>query len=381
MIQRIGRKRRSPRASAAAGAWLAASLAAGYAFAQGSGTAPDAPSAAGAAGRTDATRAAHPAAKPSVAAVDFASAVEAAERMPRLHSLLVSRGGEILVERYFNGRDQADIANVKSVSKSVISALVGIAIDEGHIDGLEQPIADYFGELLPDGSPKRSITVRHLLTMQSGLETTSNRNYGAWVLSEDWVAFALRQPLETAPGTRMIYSTGNTHLLSAILTRATGRDTLTYARDVLARPLGFHLAAWPTGPRGIYFGGNDMELTPRQMLAFGELYLNGGRANGRQIVPEEWVEASLVPRAESTREQDRYYGYGWWIRDAAGTRTPYAWGYGGQFIILAPQLDAVVVATSASTPDRSRRGHRRQLHRLIESGIIAPLAAAIGETS
>lgn len=311
-------------------------------------------------------------------APNFAAAVRAGESMPRLYSLLVSRGGEMLVERYFNGRDQADIANVKSVSKSVISALVGIAIDEGHIRSLDQPIADYFGARLARDAdaPKKAITIEHLLTMQSGLETTSNRNYGAWVLSPDWVEFALRQPLETRPGTRMTYSTGNTHLLSAILTQATGRDTLTYARDVLARPLGFHLAAWPKGPTGIYFGGNDMELTPRQMLAFGELYLNGGRANGRQIVPESWVEASLVPRAESTREQDRYYGYGWWIRDSAGVETPYAWGYGGQFIILAPELDTVVVATSASTPDSSRRDHRRVLHDMIESLIVAPLAAA-----
>src|SRR5690606_10421134 len=153
-----------------------------------------------------------------------------------------------------------------------------------------------------------AITIENLLTMQSGLESTSNRNYGAWVLSSDWVAYALRQPLESAPGTRMAYSTGNTHLLSAILTEATGLSTLAYARRVLGEPLGFHLASWPTGPEGIYFGGNDMEMTPRQMVAFGELYLNGGRADDRQIIPERWVEASLEPRAESTRERERYYG-------------------------------------------------------------------------
>ena len=300
--------------------------------------------------------------------------------MSRLHSLLVSRDGKLILERYFNGKDASDIANVKSVSKSIVSALVGIAIEEGHIQGLNQPIADYFGERLasPADTPKRAITIEHLLTMQSGLETTSNRNYGAWVLSSDWVQYALSQPLERPPGTRMVYSTGNTHLLSAILTQATGRNTLEYARDVLAEPLGFRLAPWPRGPRGIYFGGNDMELTPRQMAAFGELYLDGGRAEGKQIVPEAWVEASLRPHAESTRERDRYYGYGWWIRDSAGVRTPYAWGYGGQFIILVPDLDVVVVATSASTPDSERRSHRGRLHRLIEGDVIAPLAADAG---
>jgi CubicO group peptidase (beta-lactamase class C family) len=316
------------------------------------------------------------------AAFSFQPAVEAAEALPRLHSLLVSRDGERVLERYFNGKDRTDIANIKSVSKSVISALVGIAIEEGHIESVDQPIADFFGERLADAEEsKRSITVEHLLSMQSGLETTSNRNYGAWVLSSDWVTYALRQPLERPPGTRMVYSTGNTHLLSAILTQATGVSTLDYARNVLAEPLGFHLASWPTGPEGIYFGGNDMEMTPRQMIAFGELYLNDGRANGRQIIPASWVEASLEPRAESTRERDRYYGYGWWIRETAGLRTPYAWGYGGQFIVLVPDLDMVVVTTSASTPGSERRGHRRLVYELIEGLIVAPLAAAPSDAS
>jgi CubicO group peptidase (beta-lactamase class C family) len=109
--------------------------------------------------------------------------------------------------------------------------------------------------------------------------------------------------------------------------------------------------------------------------------LNGGRADGRQIVPEGWVKASLEPRAESTRERERYYGYGWWIRETGGLRTPYAWGYGGQFIVLVPDLDMVVVTTSASTPGSERRGHRRLVYELIEGLIVAPLAAELREAS
>jgi CubicO group peptidase (beta-lactamase class C family) len=211
--------------------------------------------------------------------------------------------------------------------------------------------------------------------MQSGLRTTSNRYYGAWVLSPDWIEFALSQPLEERPGGRMRYSTGNTHLLSAILTQTTGESTLDFARKALGAPLGFRLAAWPTDPQGIYFGGNDMELTPRQMLVFGELYLHGGRAGGRQVIPAKWVEASLQPRTESPREGGRYYGYGWWIRTMAGVQTPYAWGYGGQFIVLVPALDAVIVTTSSSTPGDDRRAHTRRLYDLIEHDVIAPLGA------
>ncbi len=315
---------------------------------------------------------------PTAPAGSLDAAVDMAVSLPRLHSLLVSSHDDLILEKYFNGRGPSTIANVKSVSKSVISALVGIAISEGHIESVDQPIGDFFDEALASEADagKRRITIGDLLTMQSGLETTSNRNYGAWVQSSDWVGFALAQPMDISPGILMEYSTGNTHLLSAILTIATGRSTLAYARETLGEPLGFRLAEWPQDPHGIYFGGNDMEFTPRQMIAFGQLYLDGGRANGSQVVPADWVGASIRPRAVSTREVGRYYGYGWWIREMAGYATPYAWGYGGQYIILVPELHLVVVTTSSSYPSDERRPHLRQLNDLIEYLVIAPLSEA-----
>lgn len=311
----------------------------------------------------------------------FSAALDAANQMPRLHSLLISQNGELLVERYFNGKNEKQTANVKSVSKTWMSALVGIAIERGHLEGLNQPLAAFYGDVLASDAdaPKRSITIGNLLSMQAGLETTSFYNYGAWVLSDNWVQFALRQPMRAPPGTRMVYSTGNTHLLSAILTQATGKSTLQFAREELGRPLGMHIEAWPTDPEGIFFGGNNMEITPRQMLAFGELYLNNGRANGKQVISEEWVNLSLQRRVESSRERGRFYGYGWWMRDMAGISTAYAWGYGGQFILLAPALDLVVVTTSNSLPGDDRRAHIRSLYDVLEHRIVA--AAAATETA
>jgi CubicO group peptidase (beta-lactamase class C family) len=304
----------------------------------------------------------------------FSGALRTAEQMPRLRSLLVSHNGNLIVEKYFNGSTAERAANVKSVSKSIMSALVGIAIEQGHVNSLDQPISDFYGDLLPNRTDARkdSITVGNLLSMQAGLETTSFYNYGAWVLSDDWIRFALDQPLQSAPGTKLQYSTGNTHLLSAILTEATGKSTLTFAREVLAAPLGFHLAAWPQDPKGVYFGGNNMELTPRQMLAFGELYINNGRANGRQVIPESWIRTSLQPLAESAREEGRFYGYGWWMREMAGMQASFAWGYGGQFIMLVPDLSLVVVTTSSSLPGDGRRSHIRSLYELLEYEIIQP---------
>ena len=307
---------------------------------------------------------------------NFIDAHEAALRLPRLHSLLISHRGELVFEEYYNGADPRRPANMKSASKSVISALIGIAIDEGHIKSVEDPITKYFPEYIfnqtdPD---KQLITIENLLTMQSGLETTSNRNYGKWVLSENWVEFVLNQPLVAKPGTRMLYSTGSTHLLSAILTRASGINTKEFAQKHLASQLGYSMSYWSRDPQGIYFGGNDMEMTPRQMLAFGELYLNKGVHEGRQIIPTNWVKESYRPHVLSPRGQGRYYGYGWWLRDLAGMLVPVAWGYGGQLIFVVEPMDLVVVATSDSTPGRTRRGHLGRLYNLVEDKILRQIS-------
>ena len=194
---------------------------------------------------------------------------------------------------------------MKSASKSVISALIGIAIEQGYIDSVNEPIAQYFPEYISDQSnaDKLNITIENLLTMQSGLETTSNRNYGKWVLSDNWVEFAINQPLVAEPGTRMLYSTGSAHLLSAIITRATELDTKSFAQQNLVSQLGYSMSYWSQDPQGVYFGGNDIKMTPRQMLVFGELYLNRGIYDGRQVISEQWIQLSHRPHARSPRGQ------------------------------------------------------------------------------
>ncbi|MQA30346.1 MAG: serine hydrolase [Luteitalea sp.] len=315
-----------------------------------------------------------PAVVPHAEGLDVA--IAAARDLPRLHSLLVSRRGSLVVERYFNGARAQRPANVKSVSKSVISALVGLAIERRQIDGVGQPIWSFFPDLQKGGDArKRQITIEDLLTMRSGLESTSNRNYGAWVLSRNWVQFALNRPMLADPGTTMDYSTGNTHLLSAILTKATGASTWQFAQKALGGPLGISLPQWPRDPQGIYFGGNDMLLTPRQMVAFGELYLNRGRVGDRQVLPAAWVDASLEPRGRS-QWSEQQYGYGWWIRDLAGHHSYNAWGYGGQFIFVVPDLQLVVVTTSSTATGEERRGHRRTVLDVVERFVVPAVAAS-----
>jgi CubicO group peptidase (beta-lactamase class C family) len=306
----------------------------------------------------------------------IAAVTASARDLPRLRALLVSVGGEIVHEQYFGGTRATTPANIKSASKSVMSALVGIAIAKGLLRDVTQPIAPHFAaELGPGADPRtRTITVEHLLTMQTGLESTSGRNYGAWVRSPNWVRYALRQPLIAEPGTAMEYSTGNSHLLSALLTRITKRSTWQFAQESLGRPLGFTLARWPQDPQGIYFGGNDMLMTPRQLVAFGELYLNEGRVGDRQLFPPDWVTRSVVPRGRSRWGNDREYGYGWWIRSLDGRPAYYAWGYGGQFVFVVPSARLVMVTTSDPNVTRERREHLDGIYALAESVVDAVTA-------
>jgi CubicO group peptidase (beta-lactamase class C family) len=300
------------------------------------------------------------------------AATAAAVKLPRLRSLVVSHKQQVVLERYFNGARAAQPANIKSASKSVISALVGIAVSRGLIKGVDQHIGPYFPELAADPEPrKREITIEDLLTMRSGLESTSGRNYGSWVQSANWVRFVLRRPMIDPPGTRVEYSTGSSHLLSAILTKAAKMSTWQFAQEQLAKPLGFSLARWTQDPQGIYFGGNEMLMTPRQMVRFGELYLNEGKAGDRQILSKDWIDRTRISRGRSRWGSDREYGYGFWIRQFGQYESYYAWGYGGQFIFIIPDRDLVIVTTSRADVTTERREHLDGIYRLVGDLVTA----------
>jgi CubicO group peptidase (beta-lactamase class C family) len=307
----------------------------------------------------------------------LAEAYARARALPKLRSLLVHWNGSLVREHYFRGATRAQPANIKSASKSVIASLIGIAIERRQIRSVHQPI----GELLPDAARdpdprKRAITVEDLLTMRSGLQSTSFENYGAWVSSRNWVRDVLRRPLVSEPGGPMIYSTGSSHLLSAILTHVTRTSTHRYAERVLARPLGIPLRTWTRDPQGIYFGGNEMRMTPREMVAFGVLHLNGGRApNGTQVIPKAWIDSAWVRRTRSGWS-DQDYGYGWWIRRSGPHDVYFAWGYGGQFIFVVPSLDLVVVTTSDPDATTRERGHLEAIHAIVDEAIVPAVAVA-----
>jgi CubicO group peptidase (beta-lactamase class C family) len=306
----------------------------------------------------------------------LAATFERAAELPALSSLIVAQGGEVIGEEFFRGMRPSRQVNIKSASKSILSALVGIALKEGYLESLDQTLPELLPDHFPAGaSPEHAeITLRHLLTMTSGLQTTSFRNYGSWVASRDWVRSAIDRPMVDRPGGRMIYSTGNSHLVSAILTRSTGMSTKAFAQRHLFEPLGIRSPAWDRDPQGIYLGGNNMALSPRDLLKIGELYLAGGSLDGRRILPEAWIRESWRPYNRS-RWNGYGYGYFWWHRRSGRYDVHFAWGYGGQFVFVVPELELVVVATSRIGDRSAGRMHRREIHRLLDRYILPALSA------
>lgn len=265
-----------------------------------------------------------------------------------IDSVSVTRHGYMVADAYVQPFRPDSKHIIHSCTKSVTSALIGIAIDEGYIEGVDQLVLDLFRERTAANldADKEAMTLEDLLTMSSGLECRDSylfrwRGLDQMRQSDDWIQFMLDLPMAEAPGTRFEYCNGGSYLLSAVITEATGMSALAFAEEHLFGPLGITDVDWPTDPRGINIGWGEMRMRPHDMAKIGYLYLNEGRWDGKQIVPSAWVEASTRTHISATLQDG--YGYQWWIDDSG---VYMALGYGGQFIFVVPEQDMVVVFTS-----------------------------------
>lgn len=311
-----------------------------------------------------------------VHAVAMEELVKPLESSGPISSMLISQQGELVAEEYFGSMHAGRAHNIKSASKSILSILIGIAIDKGYLEGTDQEIGEFFPEYFsanPD-SVKTSITIGDLLTMRSGLASTSRSNYGRWVTSNNWIYYALDRPLTGEPGLDRIYSTGNTHLLSVILARASQMSALEFANRYLFRPMNIRVAGWDRDPQGYYLGGNNMALSPRDMIKIGQLMMDVGVYNGEQLVPEDWIVRSVEP-VTGRRAGNNNYGYLWFRRMSAGYHMVYAFGSGGQYIMILPELEAVISVTTRNNTSQSTRNYRRQLFQTLDREIIPNLEA------
>jgi CubicO group peptidase (beta-lactamase class C family) len=271
-----------------------------------------------------------------------------------MDSVLVTRHGRIVLEATYAPFRAGLKHHVYSATKSVVSTLVGMALAEGLLDSTDRRVVDFFpGRTIANlDEAKKAITVQQLLDMTSGLAWSEGLSGAihspiAMARSPDWQQFVLDQPMATAPGTRFYYSSGNSHLLSAILSKVTGRSANDYAREKLFGPLGIDDVQWQADPQGISVGGWGLHLQPRDMAKIGYLWLRGGLWEGRQILPAAWIEGvrqADVDMRESWAS-DLRYGRQFWampLRDAF-----MAVGKHRQLIVVMPTLDIVAVMTGS----------------------------------
>jgi CubicO group peptidase (beta-lactamase class C family) len=264
-----------------------------------------------------------------------------------IHSLLLIRNGSVILDAYFYPYDGKSVHEFASVTKSVMTTLIAIAADQGKLK-LDQQMLSFF----PDRSianvdeMKERITVRHLASMSSGLESMGFEQDEGTLdemrASKDWIQFALDRKVVSEPGTHFVYDSPGMHLLSAILQKATGMTALEFARQNLFEPLGIREAIWDTDPQGFNHGWGDLFLNPSDAAKIGYLWLNKGVWEGKQIVSKKWVENSVKIQINTGIGDD--YGYGWWIMH--GDEEAYAAiGRGGQRIQVWPDLNAILVMT------------------------------------
>ncbi|WP_052723654.1 serine hydrolase domain-containing protein [Paenibacillus wulumuqiensis] len=273
---------------------------------------------------------------------------------PRINSFLVAQSGQLVYESYYNGNTASNLADLRSATKSFTSVLVGIARQQGLFDNIDEPIEHYLADQFPahPSAELRSTTIRHLLTMTAGFAWKTGKKLGEpdihqFHRTRHWARAALRRPI--LPETRDVfqYRSIDTHLLSVLISRWSGQDAFSYARDTLFGSLGIEQAAWSPSPEGDSMGHVGLCLTPRDMLRFGVCCLQQGKWKEQQIIPADWLEQSFTPQSEGYAGYG-YYGYGWWTGKQDGLDYACAHGHGGQEIIILPQLDTVIVFTSDS---------------------------------
>lgn len=316
-------------------------------------------------------------ASPLVAQADvWAAVADAARTLNQCHAVVIRQSGQTVLSRVFRGPGIARAVPIKSVSKTIVAALTGVALDRAEISSIDARLGDVAPRLIPQGADAgvADITIENLITMQAGLERTSGKNYGGWVSSSNWVANALSRPFVAKPGTRMLYSTGSFHILGAVLAEVSGDTLLGLARRRLGAPLGIEIPAWTRDPQGRYLGGNEMAITLEGMVRFGEMYRQGGAFENVQVLSPDWVAKSFQIRTRSPFS-GLSYGYGWFLGDVRGVNYALARGYGGQIICVIPELEMTLALTSDPTRPARSGGYFGDLIRLIEQ-VVVPVATA-----
>ncbi|MCX6136779.1 MAG: serine hydrolase [Ignavibacteriales bacterium] len=275
-----------------------------------------------------------------------------ASQNPNLKCLIVYKDSRIMKEQYFHPGDSLSPHDVRSVTKSVMATLIGIAIDKGYVPSEDYTIGSYLQPFVGSiDSAKANIKISDVLSMSAGFagnELANVSEYNSWVSAPDQLAYTLNKSMIRGHGQVFNYDSGVAHLASAILTQAAGISTVAFAKQYLFQPLGIADPGWETDKREMANGAAGLNLTPYDMLKIGQLYLNKGMYNGIRIVSEDWIAKASSFKIATNNAQPftSGYGYFWWTGNIHSHNYFLANGYGGQFIVVVPDIRLIVVATN-----------------------------------
>jgi|GEM_PF-456436 len=302
-------------------------------------------------------------------------ALNESSKISGLRSLMVYYQGDVIAEHYFKSYDADSLDHLRSVTKSVVSILIGIAIDQGLIKDINDPIGSYlFNHQLT--LKQAEITIAQLLTMSSGMDwALDDDEHYRWSGATDHMHEILRRKVIRQPGTVFNYNTGDSHLLSVLLTDASGMNTAEFAEQNLFAPLGIKDYRW-NKYSGYYSGAASLELSPNSMLRIGQMMKDGGTYKGQRIVSQDWVSASTniqMPLSQNPQEQEGY-GYLWWSLMFKDHQFYAAKGYGGQNIMVVPDIDLVVVTTARwNITKKAAAAQQEDINRLFADHIAIKL--------
>jgi CubicO group peptidase (beta-lactamase class C family) len=299
---------------------------------------------------------------------------------PAVTGVCVVRHGQVAFEHYRNGHAATTPVNIRSVTKSVTSTLVGIALHRGDLPGVDLTI----GELMPERIPASAdpataaITLRSFLTMTSGLWWDGHDDWPMLLASDDWVANTLSQPIVAPQGELFVYNTGGSHLIGVALATAIRRDLESYAAEVLFEPLGISPAGWMRSPQDEVNGGSGLEILPLDMARLGQLMLQAGSWEGESLLGEDYAISATTRQSDGEAVTGGSigvaYGFQWWVTNDTGYEAFFALGFGGQYVYVVPELDLVVVVAAGFGEGESPvlTSHRPIPERLVIPSLLHP---------
>jgi len=309
---------------------------------------------------------------------NYQPAIAQLRKIKRIEGVYVLKNGEAVIERYFYGSKRNDLNSLNSVTKSISAILLGIALEKEFIKSLDQPLSEFYPELVSLNPKITQITLRHIAAMKSGLEWDEGKDIYRFIAAKDAAQAAILRVSDSEPGTVWNYDSGTSHLITAIIGRASEMNVEDFANRFLFAPLGITHYQWDNDDTNTPYGSFGLQMRVKDLAIIGQMVLQKGRWQDQQIISESWINQMMLPTfrfppSKSESMKERGYGLLWWLANVAGEDIHYASGYGGQYLILIPKHKVVIAIMSEWDWPATNSSHGMMLSRVIGQDLIPVL--------